>query len=74
MCVCVGGMDLKLNVINKLNLEFRKDVKCIGKSHDLHKRLQEEKSSIEKSVSYCNVLNGEKSFKCGCSRAFAIFK
>jgi hypothetical protein len=45
-------MDLKQNVIHKLNLEFGKDVKSIGKSHDLYKKLQEEKNSIEKSVSY----------------------
>jgi hypothetical protein len=44
-------MDLKQNVINKLNLEFGKDVKCIGRSHDIYKKLQEEKSSIEKSLS-----------------------
>jgi hypothetical protein len=44
-------MDLKQNVINKLNIEFGKDVKNIGKSHDLYNRLEEEKSSIEKSVS-----------------------
>jgi len=44
-------MDMKGNVIKKLNLEFGKDVKNIGKSHDLYKKLQEEKSSIEKSVS-----------------------
>jgi hypothetical protein len=47
-------MDLKQNVINKLNLEFGRDVKCIGRSHDIHKTLQEEKSSIEKSVNYDN--------------------
>jgi hypothetical protein len=46
----VGKMDLKQNVLNKLNLEFGKDVKCIGRSHDIYKKLQEEKSSIEKSV------------------------
>lgn len=45
-------MDLKQNVIKKLNAEFGKDVKNIGKSRDLYKRLEEEKSSIEKSVSY----------------------
>jgi hypothetical protein len=53
-------MDLKQNVINKLNLEFGKDVKCIGRSHDIYKKLQEEKSSIEKSVNYDNVRNGKK--------------
>jgi hypothetical protein len=45
-------MDLKQNVVHKLNLEFGKDVKSIEKSHDLYKKLQEEKNSIEKSVSY----------------------
>jgi hypothetical protein len=45
-------MDLKENVVRKLNLEFGKDVKSIEKSHDLYKKLQEEKISIEKSVSY----------------------
>jgi hypothetical protein len=53
--VNVDMMDLKQNVINKLNLEFGKDVKCIGRSHDIYKKLQEEKSSIEKSVNYDNV-------------------
>jgi hypothetical protein len=45
-------MDLKQNVVHKLNLEFGKDVKSIEKSHSLYKKLQEEKNSIEKSVSY----------------------
>jgi hypothetical protein len=45
-------MDLKQNVVYKLNLEFGKDIKSIEKSHDLYKKLQEEKNSIEKSVSY----------------------
>ena len=57
-------MDLKQNVINKLNLEFGKDVKCIGRSHDIYKKLQEEKSSIEKSVNYENVQTRKK---CSCS-------
>jgi hypothetical protein len=56
----VDVMDLKQNVINKLNLEFGKDVKCIGRSHDIYKKLQEEKSSIEKSVNYDNVQTREK--------------
>lgn len=43
---------MKQNVIDKLNIEFGKDVKNIGKSHDLYKKLEEEKSSIAKSVSY----------------------
>lgn len=46
------NMDLKQNVVHKLNLEFGKDIKSIKKSHDLYKKLQEEKNSIEKSVSY----------------------
>jgi hypothetical protein len=45
-------MDLKQKVINKLNIAFGKDVENLGKSHDLYKTLEEEKSSIEKSVSY----------------------
>jgi hypothetical protein len=60
-------MDLKQNVINKLNLEFGKDVKCIGRSHDIYKKLQEEKSSIEKSVNYHSV---QTRGKCNCSWAF----
>jgi len=60
-------MDLKQNVINKLNLEFGKDVKCIGRSHDIYKKLQEEKSSIEKSVNHHNVQTREK---WSCSWAF----
>ncbi|PNF38938.1 hypothetical protein B7P43_G07458 [Cryptotermes secundus] len=43
--------DLKQNVVYKLNLEFGKDIKSIEKSHDLYKKLQEEKNSIEKSLS-----------------------
>jgi hypothetical protein len=68
-------MDLKQNVINKLNLEFGKDVKCIGRSHDLYKKLQEEKSSIEKSVS-CGVTYRveKKGCKCCYSWAFAFVK
>jgi len=62
-------MDLKRNVINKLNLEFGKDVKCIGRSHDIYKKLQEEKSSIEKSVNYDNLQTREK---CSCSGAFIV--
>ncbi|XP_069691163.1 RAD50-interacting protein 1 isoform X2 [Periplaneta americana] len=44
-------MDLRKNVINKLNIEFGKDVKNISKSHELYKKLQEEKTAIEKSLS-----------------------
>jgi hypothetical protein len=62
-------MDSKQNVINKLNLEFGKDVKCIGRSHDIYKELQEEKSSIEKSVNYENLQAREK---CKFSWAFII--
>jgi len=62
-------MDLKQNVINKVNLEFGKDVKCIGISHDIYKKLQEEKSSIEKSVNYNNVQIQEK---CSSSWAFIL--
>ena len=48
-------MDLKQNVIQKLNAEFGKDVKNLGKSRELYKKFQEEKNSIERSVSTHNL-------------------
>ncbi|XP_068082045.1 RAD50-interacting protein 1 isoform X2 [Anabrus simplex] len=43
--------ELKKRVYQKLNEEFGDDVKNISKCHELSKKLQEEKTSIEKSLS-----------------------